>query len=179
MCFIPKMPIHPCTRLISTYLTTCILNQAHRFNPNRRQPKVNRSKCFMPSSYFFTGRWAAPIAAIRDPETGGHLLLSLQPPADPHEAPELESTRFLSPRHERWGRFVMDHWEVFFFNYFICSRLWNNEAFSSGWCLVGLSGGVLPLGQPVLSCVMQSQVAVLNIWGCVVDALKDREEEEH
>lgn len=40
MCSNPEMPIHPCARHISTHLTICILNQAHKFNPNWRQPKV-------------------------------------------------------------------------------------------------------------------------------------------
>jgi len=34
------------------------------------------------------------------------------------------------------------------------------------------------LGNLSCSCVTQSQVAVLNGWGCVLEALKDGEEEE-
>lgn len=59
------------------------------------------------------------------------------------------------------------------FYYFISSRLQNDEAFSSGWCLVGPTGGAA-----VLPCAITGEVAVLSTWGSVVDALKDRKEEE-
>lgn len=100
------------------------------------------------------------------PETGGHL--PLQPP---NEHSGLESTGFLPPHHGHWGGLVMDHWEGFY--YFISSRLWNDEPFSSGWCLVGLTGGAA-----VLPCAITGKVAVFNTWGYMVDGLKDRKEEE-
>lgn len=60
---------------------------------------------------------------------------------------------------------------LFFYYYFISSRLWNDEAFSSGWCLLGLTGAVL-------TCALTGEVAEFSTWGCVVHDLKDRKEGE-
>lgn len=103
----------------------------------------------MPSSWFLTERWAAHIAATGDPDTRGHLLLSLQPPADPHEVLGLESTRFLLPRREHWGGFVMDRWELGWFFLIIilfvpgCETMKNSAVVDVWWvpvevcCLLG------------------------------------------
>lgn len=111
-------------------------------------------------------------AATRVPETGGHLPVSA-------------ATKWTSwtwkhriPASPPWAVGWVGHGSLegffiilFFYYYFISSRLWNDEAFSSGWCLLGLTGAVLP-------CALTGEVAEFSTWGCMVHDLKDRKEGE-
>lgn len=162
MCFNPKMPI-------SMWTTSGILNQAHLFDPN------SKSKPFMPRCYFCTespGCWAAHGCCHQVPETGGHLPVSA--------ATNWTSWtwKHRSPASPPWAVGWAGHGSLegffiiwFLFYYLISSRLWNDEAFSSGWCLLGLTGAVLP-------CSLTGEVAEFSTWGCVVHDLKDRKEGE-
>lgn len=174
MCFNPKMPIHTCARHISTCLTMCTLNQAHLFNPNWRQPKVTTKANYLCQALISSQR--AKSDKLLTPQ-----LPRTQPSADPHEMLGLESTGFLPPHHEHWGRVVMDHWEGFliiFFCLFQPVKWWSIQKwlmFDGFWWKCAASWATCLVLCHAIAC----QVAALNMWGSVVVASKDREEEEH
>lgn len=142
LCFNHKMPIAPCARHISTCLTMCILNQAHLFNPNWRQSKfITKANPLCQSLISLQKPKSDELHALplSGTQTGGLLLLSLQPAAEPHEVLGPENTEFLPPHHEHWGRFVMDHWEGFKIILFIpvCAMMKHSAAVDVWWVSVG------------------------------------------